>query len=905
MGAAARPCDPFPVQTSAIVPIRRRPVKARGAAGWLLLGWLLAGGCGLIGAAEPVTPVRLQLKWHHQFQFAGYYAAQARGFFAAEGLAVEIIEGRAGRAPIASVLEGRAEYGVSDTDVLLARLRGQPIVVCAAIFQHSPYVIMSRADRRIRTPADLIGKKVMMADEQGAAQLQAMLAKEGIAARLVDVLPHSWNLADLIEGRVDAVSAYATVEPAQLRARGVEPALLRSVDYGVDFYGDTLFTTEDEVARHPARVDALIRATRQGWEYAFAHPEEIADLILRMEGVAARGITREQLLGEARAMRDFVLPEVVEIGHMNPGRWQQVADLLVGQGQAPGRHQLEGFIYDPAAAYDYRRFWWIPAGLGSLLLVVGGVILWNVQIRRQVRRRTSELQAEVASRQHAEMELRASEERFRQLAENINEVFWITDPAKQQVLYVSPAYEGIWGRTCASLYAAPGDWLAAVHPEDRARVLAAATTRQTTGGYDETYRILRPDGGTRWIHDRAFPVRDARGEVFRVVGTAEDITERRELEQRFLRAQRMESIGTLAGGIAHDFNNLLTPILMGVTVLKERAAGESDRRLIETIEHSARRGTQLVRQVLSFSREVEGARVAVSLRPLVGEIEGIVRNTFPKNIRFRAEFAPELSAVLGDATQLSQVLLNLCVNARDAMPDGGDLTIRAENTVIDEQLAAMIRLAGAGRYVLVTVSDTGTGMSPPVLDRIFEPFFTTKGPGQGTGLGLPTTLGLVRSHGGQLLVESEPGRGSTFRIYLPALQEAAVAAVVTAAERPRGRGELVLVVDDDTTILDITRHTLENFGYRVLTAEDGAQAISLYALQRDEIALVLTDMMMPVMDGAGLIKALRRINPGVRIVATSGIDGNEAVAAAAGVKQFLVKPFSADMLLTRLRQALD
>jgi two-component system cell cycle sensor histidine kinase/response regulator CckA len=874
-------------------------------AGWVLLGLLLAGGAGPAGAAAPPEPVRLQLKWHHQFQFAGYYAAQAKGFYAAEGLAVEIIEGRAGRAPIASVLEGRAEYGVSDTDVLLARLRGQPIVVCAAIFQHSPYVTMSRADRSIRTPADLVGKKVMMADDQGAAQLEAMLAKEGIAARLVDMVPHSWNLADLIEGRVDAVSAYATVEPAMLRARGVEPALLRSVDYGVDFYGDTLFTTEDEVARHPARVDALIRATRRGWEYAFAHPEEIADLILHMEGVAARGITREQLLGEARAMRDFVLPELVEIGHMNPDRWRQIADLLVGQGHAVGGHPLEGFIYDPNAAYDYRRLWWIPAGLGSLLLIVGGVILWNVQMRRQVRRRTSEMQAEVVSRQHAEMELRASEERFRQLAENINEVFWVVDPVNQRSLYVSPAYATVWGRPCAGLRDDPHDWMEAIVPEDQARVRQAIAERLMTGNYQETYRIQRPDGTQRWIHDRSFPVRNDRGEVFRVVGIAEDITERRALEERFLRAQRMESIGTLAGGIAHDFNNLLTPILMGVSVLKEQATGEPSRRLIETIEHSARRGTELVRQVLYFSRQVEGSRVAVPLRPLIGEIEAIVRNTFPKNIRFRSELAPGLPAVLGDATQLSQVLLNLCVNARDAMPHGGDLLLRGESTVIDEQLAAMLRTTAPGRYVRLTVTDTGTGMTPEVRERIFDPFFTTKEPGKGTGLGLATALGIVHSHGGQLNVDSEPGRGSSFQVYLPALAETAAPVEAAAEALPRGQGELVLVVDDDATILDITRHTLESFGYRVLTAEDGAQAIGLYALQRDAIAVVLTDMMMPVMDGSALIKALQRINPGVRIIATSGIHDSEAAAAAAGVKDFLIKPFAASALLARLRRVLD
>ncbi|MBW7896655.1 MAG: PAS domain-containing protein [Opitutaceae bacterium] len=578
---------------------------------------------------------------------------------------------------------------------------------------------------------------------------------------------------------------------------------------------------------------------------------------------------------------------------------------LVEQGHVEGSLRLEGFIHSPEDAHDYRRLWWIPAGFVTLLLIVGVVMLWNMQMRRQVRHRTRELEAEVASRQRAEAELRASEQRFRQLAENINEVFWMTDPAKAAMLYVSPAYETIWGRTCASLHASPDEWLAAVHPDDRARVQAAAATRQTTDGYDETYRIVRPDGAIRWIHDRAFPVRDAQGTVFRVVGTAEDITERRALEERFLLAQRMESIGTLAAGIAHDFNNLLTPILMGAAVLKDQVPAEPARRLVETIERSARRGAALVRQVLSFSRPVKGARVPVPVRALVGEIEAIVRNTFPKNICFRSELPPGLPSVLGDTTQLSQVLLNLCVNARDAMPLGGNLTIQAKPTMIDEQSAAMLRPMATGSYVQLTVTDTGTGMTPEVKNRIFDPFFTTKEPGNGTGLGLASALSIVHSHRGQIQVESEPGRGSSFKVYLPALPDVVEAAEAASELLVPGRGELVLVVDDDTTILDISRHTLESFGYRALVAEDGAQAIRLYAVQRDEIAVVLTDMMMPVMDGAALIKELRRINPAVRIVATSGIQSNEAAATEAGVKHFLTKPFTAAALLSLLRRVLD
>src|SRR5579862_90293 len=409
--------------------------------------------------------VRLQLKWHHQFQFAGYYAALSQGYYTAEGLDVRILEGGSERPPLAIVLRGEADFG--DADVLLARLKGDPFVVCAAIFQHSPYVLMSRKDRGIRTPADLVGARVMMSDDQGAAQLRAMLVREGIDPSRVHIEAQSWNLADLEDGRVDAVSAYATVEPELLREKGVEPALLRSIDYGIDFYGDTLFTTEAQARAHPKRVAAFRRASLKGWSYALEHPGEIADLVLRMNGVAERGLSHESLLHEAREMRSFILPDVVEIGTMNPGRWQRIAETLVSLGMASSMTRLQGFVYDPESRWDpvlIRFLVWL--GLGTLLSTCL-VALWNLQMRRSVRERTRELQA--------------SEERFRQITDHIDEVFWLTDPSTGEMIYVSPAYETIWGRSRESLHASPRQWLEAAHPEDRDRLEKAADTRQTDG----------------------------------------------------------------------------------------------------------------------------------------------------------------------------------------------------------------------------------------------------------------------------------------------------------------------------------------------------------------------------------------------------------------------------------------
>jgi PAS domain S-box-containing protein len=633
----------------------------------------------------------------------------------------------------------------------------------------------------------------------------------------------------------------------------------------------------------------------------------------------------------------------------------------------------------------------------------------------------------ISERRQAEEALQESEERFRQLAENIQEVFWISDATKHQVFYVSPAYETIWGRSCESLYASMQSWQEALHPEDRERVMQAAITKQVEGAYNEEYRILRPDGSLRWIRDRAFPVKDASGETYRIVGVARDIskskhagdrlreqaslldkardailvrnldhgitywnksaeqlygwtaeeaigrkatellyrdldayekavetvvrqgewrgeiqqinrdgvpiliearwtlvrdadgrpksilaintdiTEKKRLEQQYLRVQRMESIGTLAGGIAHDLNNVLAPILMSIDLLRLTSRDERSRSMLSTIETSARRGADMVQQILSFARGVEGQRVMINPRLIIEEIQHLVQDTFPKNILFQADLPAELPSFLGDHTQVHQILLNLCVNARDAMPDGGTLAVSARSVTLDEQYAAMHESAKPGDYITIKVTDTGTGIPPKVLEKIFDPFFTTKEVGKGTGLGLSTVLAIVKSHDGFLHVYSEPGRGTTFTVWFPASGATPDGPAPCEEMHPRGRGELILVVDDEAAVRTITQQTLEAFGYRVLVAADGAEAVTLYTQHQAEVAAVLTDMMMPIMDGPATIQVLRHMNPTLKIIAASGLanDSGAARAAGMGVKQFLPKPYTAQTVLTTLRQTLD
>lgn len=427
------------------------------------------------------------------------------------------------------------------------------------------------------------------------------------------------------------------------------------------------------------------------------------------------------------------------------------------------------------------------------------------------------------------------------------------------------------------------------------------------GEWSGEIRQLKRDGEEIIVESRWTLVRDDLGKPASILVINTDITDRKRIEAQFLRAQRMESIGTLAGGIAHDLNNVLAPILLAVQMLKLKMTDQSTRQLLDMLESNAERGGNMIRQVLSFARGVEGERVALQPKHLIKEIIKIMNETLPKSIEISFDVPSDLWLISADATQVHQVLMNLCVNARDAMPNGGSITLKAENVYLDENYARMHLEAKPGSFVMISVIDTGSGMPPEILNRIFEPFFTTKDMTKGTGLGLSTALTIIKSHGGFVNVYSEVGKGTQFAIYFPAFGvEEAHRRSRPGSDLPSGDGELVLVVDDEETIRQITQSTLEVYGYRVLTAADGTEAVATYAERRNQIAVVLTDMLMPFMDGPATIRALLKMDPNVKIIAASGLTAGQRAGEASleGVKMFLNKPYTAEKLLKALAEVL-
>jgi hypothetical protein len=413
------------------------------------------------------------------------------------------------------------------------------------------------------------------------------------------------------------------------------------------------------------------------------------------------------------------------------------------------------------------------------------------------------------------------------------------------------------------------------------------------------------DGRKLILETRWTLLRENYGDPKSVLAISTDITEKKKIEAQLLRSQRMESIGTLASGIAHDLNNILAPILMSASILHELVPAEA-RSLTAAIEESAQRGTDIVKQVLTFARGIEGERVALQPRHLIKEVQEIARETFPRSIHIRTAAPKDLWTIVGDSTQVHQILLNLCINARDAMPDGGTLIITAENLEVGECDAAMHPDARTGCYVAISVADTGTGIPAKIIDKIFDPFFTTKEVGKGTGLGLSTVIGIAKSHGGFVKVYSEPGKGSTFKVYLPASPDAKPE--MRNEDRtapPGGNGQWVLIADDEPAVRKVTEAMLMRNGYNVIIATDGVDALAIYAQRRHEIKVVLTDVMMPLLDGTKLTRALKRINNDVAIIAATGQadEARHSELKQLGVRAILLKPYRTDKLLAALHEA--
>lgn len=841
--------------------------------------------------------IRLQLKWKNAFQFAGYYAALEMGYYEEAGLDVSIIEQQGQKSPLQTLLDGEAEYAVTGADILLLRAKGDPVIALATIFQHSPYAFLVRADSGIKKVEDFAGLRVMLGLGAQDAALHATMRRAGIGLDDIIHQPTNFDAHSLIRDETDVFSAYITDQGFSLNAAGVEGRFLLPKQYGVDFYGDVLATTEKEANLHPKRTRAFRDASLRGWDYALNHPEKSITLIL--EKYNTQGLSREHLEYEMQVSRELIQPLLVQIGYMNPARWDHIKSIFVELGFITSSSSIDGLIYDEHKevqswaqwVFDHRVIL-IPS---IMFFFIATLLLTLFQMRRLVRRRTAEL---------AE-----SEQHWRELVDaepacvnTLNREGNVTSiNSSGLIIMEADSFKQIQGKDIV-------EQLDREYQEPFRQMLKKVFEGESSS---MVFKATGFKGGRKWIDSHAVPFRNSEGEITHLLGVSHDITERKNAETKQKRLQRefsqkhkMVALGQMSGGIAHDFNNILG-IITGYTELaqdcNEELGSTRQEKYLKKIELAAHRARNLVDQLLAFSRGETMEEKPLQIKPLVEEDIKMSRSTMPSSIEIVTELDDGLPKVLVDPVQLNQIIMNLCINARDAMGSVGVLKIRlgmAEN--LSAECFACHQTIN-GDWVELAVSDTGTGIEPAILQLLFDPFFTTKEVGKGTGMGLAVIHGILGRLGGHIIVETELGKGSTFRLLLPPISGDTPSQEKTSATRqsfPKGAQKHVLVLDDEPELAAFVGDLLVLSGYRATVSTNSTEALELFKASPDEFSLLITDQTMPGLTGVELTGLCREIRPSFPVILCTGFSEviNKSVAENNRIG-FIKKPIDTEQLM--------
>jgi len=969
------------------------------------------------------APVILQLKWSHQFQFAGYYAALHKGFYQEEGLDVTIKTGGPKVKVDEEVSSGRADFGVLASELIQKKAQGQPLVLLAVIMQHSPRAIITRADSGINSPSGLVGQR-MMINRNEDTELMAMFAAEGVHLNRLNIIPKDKTANNkFINGKIDALNGSIGNQPFLFQSKGIPVKIIRPISYGIDFYGDSLFTSDVELKDHPDRVEGFRRATLRGWEYAMDHPSEIIDLIVDEYN---SNKTREHLQFEADAIRKIILPEIIDMGHVNPHRIERIAQTYAAHNLVPSQFSLEGFIYDPSPVSNTKFIRRLLIGffIFVAMAVMCGVILiiFNKRLKKKVEERTKELSK--------------SEEKFKAMAETSPLAIYMSVGKEQRAEYINPTFINFFGYTIEDVPTVNELWALAYPDENYRRKISEKWQKKVEVAIESESEIEPMDvlvtckdgskkniswgfiniGQQSWafglnlteqkkaekdlreseahfktIYENApvlidafdksghcvlwnkqcretfgwtieeinasddafslfYPDPAVRDEVLKTVTSdpdgrfrewhpvtkdgkmlttlwanfkladdlvfslGHDITEQKQAEEekeklknRLDQAQKMEAIGTLAGGIAHDFNNILATILGYAEMAKEDAPpGTLFEKDLKKVLIGANRAKELVKQILAFSRQAQVERIPVKIQPLVNEGLKMLRSSIPTTISITEDIDPKSGVILADPTQVYQILMNLCTNAYQAMEaTSGVLSVSLKTIVIGSDEKKILAV-NPGEYLELTVSDTGAGIGPDVIDKIFDPYYTTKEIGKGTGMGLAITHGIIKEYGGTITVESLLGKGTTFHVYFPVVVEDSLPEIKESENIPRGE-ERILFVDDEELLAEMGKTTLERLGYHVTARHSSIEALRTFQNTPNEFDMVITDQTMPEMTGSDLARRMMQIRPDIPIVLCTGYSNliDEHSAKVLGIKEFALKPLSTAMISKIIRKVLD
>lgn len=705
-----------------------------------------------------LVTARLQLKWTHQFQFAGHYAAQQQGYYKSEGLDIRILEGGKDIQPIHMVSSGKAEFGIYDPEVLFKNPKENPLMVVFATLQSSPYGILATPESGIRRPSDLVGKKVLSAGDQGWSIFKAIMQKEGISVDQTQIIPRKKDSEELIDGTADAVITYYTSQPSRLKDMGLDPIIIKPLDYGVDFYGDVIFTSKKYAEESPEVVEAFNRATRRGWEYALSHKEKMADYILALPGVAQRGFTKQNLLDEANELEKLILPKFVEIGHINPGRWQNMLSIYQELGLAENNLTLKGFLFDPQEKinngwYDILIYTLMS---GSLLFIIAVVLNW--ELRRQVKVKTSAWLSENESRRKADARLEMAIEAaglglweldLKNKTAHLNQR-WILNQLGYQ-----------WDDNSKDL----SKWDALIHPEDKLRVekvnqdfLSSHTPSNTI-----SYRVKTSDGDWRWILSfRKISGRDENDRPTNITGLHLDIDsiKRKEFELQELTKELLKKNGELEKFAYITSHNLRAPVVNLKSLTEMHAAGNLPQALEAEINSKIRQSVKQLDNTLNDLVEIvsskSGEQVIKESLNLPTELEQVMASIENQIQLSQAEIDTDFSEVENinfPKRYLTSILLNLLTNAIKYRSPQRPLVIKIKTNIHKD-------------FTILSFSDNGIGINMQKFGhKVFGLYQRFHNNIDGKGLGLYIIKSQVEAMDGKIEVESAENESTTFRIH--------------------------------------------------------------------------------------------------------------------------------------------